>query len=700
MSYELIISEKPQAAAKIAAALADSKAQKQRENNVNYHVITHKGKNIIVASAVGHLYILGEKDGESWQYPVFNTEWKPIYKVSKSANYTKDYIKVLTKLGKEANEVTIASDFDIEGEVIGLNAIRFSLKREDANRMKFSTLTKEELIKAYENKQNTLEWGQAKAGETRHNLDWYYGINISRALTDSIKKATNQFKVLSSGRVQGPSLHFLAERERKIAVFKPQPYWEIYLNGLCKQTEIKAKYEEEKVFEKDKVDKILEYTKDKDGYIKNIEKKQSKQAPPTPFDLTSLQMEASNLFGISPKKTLEIAQKLYIDGVASYPRTSSQKLPKDLNLKKILEKLKSQPSLKDKVELVYKVNSQIKPNEGKKTDPAHPSIHPTGETPSKLESREQKIYDLICKRFFAVFGKAAVRENNKITIDVEGYNFLIKGTRTVEKNWHELYEPYVRFEEIELPKLEKETTVENKGIESIEKETQPPKRYTDASIIKELEKRNIGTKATRAEILANLRSRGYIIDKSIKVTDLGLKIDEVLSTEIPAIVDETLTRHFEEEMERIRENKSSPQKVLDEARENITKIINEVISKQQELGKKLAGASAIAQRELEKLGACPKCEDGQIVIRTAKKTKKRFAACNNYPNCKNIYPLPQLGKVEKTDNPCPECKSPVVILLTKNKKPWRLCINPQCPTKNNQNNQSNNVNNKNVNDKK
>jgi DNA topoisomerase-1 len=694
MSYELIISEKPQAAAKIASALADSKVQKQRENNVNYHVLTHKGKNIIVASAVGHLYILGEKEGESWKYPVFETEWKPIYKVNKTANYTKDYIKVLTKLGKEATEVTIASDFDIEGEVIGLNAIRFALGKEDANRMKFSTLTKDELIKAYENKQKTLEWGQAKAGETRHNLDWYYGINISRALTDSIKKATNQFKVLSSGRVQGPSLHFLAERERKIAAFKSQPYWEIYLNGLCKQTKLKAKYEEEKIFEKDKVDAILKDTKDKDGYIKNIEKKQSKQAPPTPFDLTSLQMEASNLFGISPKKTLEIAQKLYIDGVTSYPRTSSQKLPKDLELKKILEKLKTQPPFKEKVEIVYKVNPQIKPNEGKKTDPAHPAIHPTGETPSKLEPREHKVYDLICRRFFAVFGKPATRENNKITIDVQGYNFLMKGTRTVEKSWHELYEPYLRFEEIELPKLEKDTQVINKGIENIEKETQPPKRYTDASIIKELEKRNIGTKATRAEILANLRSRGYLIDKSIKVTDLGLKIDEVLATEIPHIVDETLTRHFEEEMEKIRENKSSPQKVLKEAKENITKIINEVISKQQELGKKLAGASAIAQRELEKLGQCPKCEDGQIIIRTAKKTKKRFAACNNYPNCKNIYPLPQLGKVEKTDNPCPECNSPVIILLSKGKKPWRLCINPQCPTKNNQNYNKNNNSNK------
>ena len=681
MTYELIISEKPQAALKIATALADSKPIKQRENNVNFYSITHKKKSIIVASAVGHLYILAEKGGESWQYPIFDTEWKPIFKVNKSAKYTKDYIKTLTQLGKNASEVTIACDFDIEGEVIGLNALRFAVGKEDASRMKFSSLTKDALIKAYENKQKTLEWGQAKAGETRHNLDWFYGINLSRAFTESVKKATNQFKVLSSGRVQGPSLHFLAERERKIAAFKPEDFWEIYLNGICEEVKIKAQYEEEKVFDKEKVDKILEETKGKDGKISDIKAREFKQSVPTPFDLTSLQMEASTMFGISPKRTLEIAQKLYIDGLTSYPRTSSQKLPKELEFNKILNKLNQQPPFKEKIAIVYKINPGLKPNEGKKSDPAHPAIHPTGELPPKLEGQEAKVYDLICKRFFAVFGKPAVRETNTITVDVNGHNFILKGTRTKDPQWHLLYEPYLKFEEIELPKLNKGSDVKNKKVESKAKQTQPPKRYTDASIIKELEKRNIGTKATRAEILANLKSRGYIVDKSIKVTDLGLRMDEILSSEVPMIVDEQLTRHFEEEMEKIREEKSTPDKILKEAKDTLSKILDDVKKREKDLGMKLANASAIAQKEMEKLGPCPKCQKGTIVIRRARASGKRFAACDAYPNCKNIYPLPQIGKVEKTDNPCPECGSPVIILISPKKKPWRLCINPQCPTK-------------------
>ncbi|USN44329.1 MAG: topoisomerase DNA-binding C4 zinc finger domain-containing protein [Candidatus Woesearchaeota archaeon] len=707
MTYELIISEKPQAAQKIAFALGS--AEKKRKNSVNYFSVKYKDKDIVVASAVGHLYGLGEKGGESWKYPVFDTEWKPTYKTQKAASYTKDYIKLLEELGKDADEVTIASDFDVEGEVIGLNVMRFALGRKDANRMKFSTLTKGDLIKAYDNKQNHIEWGQAKAGETRHTLDWYYGINLSRAFTESIRKGTRQFKVLSTGRVQAPALHFLAERERAIEAFVPEDYTELYLHGNCRSTDIKAQYiqdskaleaqkteEEEddvsddeqkikskahsdktKIFDKEFAEKVYTETKGKDGVIKEIGSKRFNQAVPLPFDLTSLQMEASTLLGFSPKRTLETAQKLYIEGVTSYPRTSSQQLPKELNLKGILEKLAKQPNFKDKVAKVLSLNPSVKPVEGKKSDPAHPAIHPTGELPTKMDNDMIKLYDLVAKRFFAIFGKPALRETNTIAIDVNSHTFIMKGTRTVEKNWHELYEPYVKLEDIELPKLEKGDAVKNKKIEKLEKKTSPPKRYTDASIIKELEKRSLGTKATRAEILQNLKDRAYIVDKSIKVTELGMKMDEILSEEVPVLVDEQLTRHFEEEMEEIREGKKEPQKILDEARAKLQVLLDEVRKKEVELGKKLAGANYEAQREMEKLGPCPKCKTGTIIVRRAKVSKKRFAGCDGYPNCNNIYPLPQAGKIVKTETVDSETGAPIIILLREGKRPWRLCIDPQ-----------------------
>ncbi len=705
MSYELIISEKPQAAQKIAEALADTSAKKSRDK-VNNFELTHNGKKIIVASAVGHLYGLGEKGGESWEYPVFNTEWKATYKTNKAAAYTKDYLNNLINLGKGADEVTIASDFDIEGEVIGLNIVRYALGREDANRMKFSTLTKNELIKSYENKQKHLEWGQAKAGETRHTLDWYYGINLSRAFTESIKKGTNQFKVLSTGRVQAPTLHFLANRERKIEAFQPESFTEIYLDGNCKSVNIKAQYElpldiakehqldEEnedgevkktidryKIFNKEFSQKVVSETQNKNGTIKEITAKKFKQAVPYPFDLTSLQMEASTMLGLSPKRTLEIAQKLYIEGVTSYPRTSSQKLPKELDLKDKLLKLKSQSKYKELVDKVLKINPNIKPKEGNKDDPAHPAIHPTGEVPKQFENpQDSRLYDLIVKRFFAVFGEDAIRETNTITIDINSHNFVLKGTRTVEKNWHELYEPYLKFEDIQLPKLDQGTEVVNNEIEEIEKETSPPKRYTDASIIKELEKRNLGTKATRATILEQLKDRGYIVDKSIKVTELGLQMDSVLTDEVPTLVEEELTREFEDEMELIRQEKSTPEKVLNSAKEKLTKILTDIRKNEIELGKKLADASKLARFEAAKIAKCPNCEDGTLVLKTARKTRKKFIACDKYPECKTIFNAPQVNYIKGLEEDATDDDGKIWFLAGKSEGNYRkVCLNPDTP---------------------
>ena len=658
--YELIISEKPQAAQQIANALGSPK--KIREKSVNYFQITTKDKkNIIVASAVGHLYGVSEKGGESWTYPVFDTQWTPSYKYSKALDYTKAYVDVLTKLGKNASEITVACDFDIEGEVIGLNVVRFACKKNDANRMKFSTLTKNSVLKAWQDKTKHIDWGQAHAGETRHTLDWFYGINLSRAFTTSIKAGTGQFKVLSTGRVQAPALHFLAKKEKDIQKFKPDPFCEIYMDGNAKKADFRAKYKEDKIFDLELAKKIEKEVIGKNGKVSDVSNKEFKQKTPVPFDLTSLQMEASNLFGISPKRTLEIAQSLYINGWTSYPRTSSQKFM-DTNLKEIIDKLKTMPNYKRFVEKVLQINPSLKPNEGKKDDPAHPAIHPTGEIPKKLEGQDAKIYDLIAKRFFAVFGSDALRETNTITIDVNKYDFILKGSRTLKKNWHELYEPYVKLEEVELPSLEVGDDVKNKKIERLEKETQPPKRYTDASIIKELEKRNLGTKATRADILSHLRNRGYIIDTSIKVTELGLKIDEVISKEVPKLVDEKLTREFEEDMEKIREDKEKPEKVLNKAKGELSVILEDIKKKEKELGVKLAEASRdsiIAQNKIRK---CLKC-DGNLVIKQAHKTRKKFLACDKYPTCKEIYSLPNVAVIKPLKDGDADAEDPKKIFV-------------------------------------
>ena len=677
--YELIITEKPNAAKKIAEALADGKAIKENIEGVPYYKVTHGKKDIVVACAVGHLYGLDEKEKKGWRFPVFDIEWKPAAEVSKKSGFSKKYLTAIKKLAKEANEFTVATDYDQEGSVIGKNIITLACKKKDANRMKFSTLTKPDIIEAYENKSKHLDWPQATAGETRHYLDFYNGINYSRALTSSIKSA-GSFKLMSTGRVQGPALKIIVDREKEIKAFKPVPFWQIELTGNVNKGDVSAWHKEDKFWEKEKAGKVMAKVRnEKKAAVENAEKRQFNQAPPVPFDLTTLQMESYRCHRISPKETLEIAQELYTSGLISYPRTSSQQLPDKIGFKKIFSDLSKQ---KQYSELINKLllKSGLKPNDGKKTDPAHPAIYPTGIAPSEMNDRENKVYDLVVKRFMATFADAALRETMTIDINCKDEIFIAKGTRTVEKGWHEFYAPYVNLEEEELPKASKGDLVAVKKIVIHSEETQPPKRYTPASIIKELEKRNLGTKATRSEIVDTLFRRGYVNGKSIEATNLGIKTVETLEKYAPKIVDEELTKHFEEQMEQIMGDKVKSKEVLEEAEEKIKEILSDFKKHEKEIGKNLLEANIETRDALSFIGKCPACKEGDLQMRRGKFGS--FIACNKYPDCKTTFSLPHNALIKPSQNVCEICSYPKVLALKKAKKPMEFCLNPKCPSKN------------------
>jgi len=677
MSYELIITEKPQAALKIASALADGKPIKKSVKGVPYYEITHGKKDIVVACAVGHLYGLTQSSDKKRVIPVFDVEWKPVSETSKTAKFSKKYLDVIKKLAKDAKEFTVATDYDVEGEVIGLNIVKYACKKKDAKRMKFSTLTKPDLIKAYEKASPNLDWGQANAGETRHKLDWFYGINTSRALMRAIKKA-GMFKLMSTGRVQGPALKLIVEREKEISVFKPVPYWQVELSGKVKKSAISAWHEKDKFKVKEEADNVIKNTKGKPANVDRVERSQIKQSPPVPFDLTSMQVESHKCLNISPKETLAIAQELYTAGFISYPRTSSQQLPPEIGFVNILKELSKQAGYKKECDYLLK-KKDLKPNNGKKTDPAHPAIYPTGISPKGLKPKEEKLYDLIVRRFFATFGEYAVRETMKIFIDVNKEMFIAKGTRTVEKGWHELYGKYTMLKEEELPDVSKGENVSVDKIVRHDKETQPPKRYTESSIIKELERRNLGTKATRASIVDTLFQRGYVEGKPIKATELGIKTSDTLSKYSPTIVDEELTKHFEEEMDEIRENKTKVESVIGEAQKAITKIIDEFGKHELDIGKALMDAQIETRDEMSFVGKCPVCKEGELHIRTGK--FGRFIACNKYPDCKTTFSLPAGGMIKGAQKECEHCKYPMILVIKKGKQPQEICFNQNCPSK-------------------
>ena len=229
-----------------------------------------------------------------------------------------------------------------------------------------------------------------------------------------------------------------------------------------------------------------------------------------------------------------------------------------------------------------------------------------------------------------------------------------------------------------MPDVNKGEVININRIDMLSKETLPPKRFTPASIIRELEKRNLGTKATRSEIVETLFKRGYVYDESIKATVFGIKTIEALEKHSPAIVDEELTRHFEIELEEIRDNKKKKEDVLKEAKGAITTIIKEFKRSQKEIGIELLNANNETRNSLSLLGRCPNCNTGEIHLRRSKKGS--FAACNKYPDCKTIYSLPRNLAIKSTGKKCEKCNAPV-IQFVRNRRKHELCINQNCETK-------------------
>ncbi|MFH1364580.1 MAG: DNA topoisomerase I [Candidatus Aenigmatarchaeota archaeon] len=672
MGYTLIITEKPSASERIANALADGEIEKKVSNKVAYYKITRGGKDIVISSAVGHLFILTEDTKTStWTYPSFAVKWTPTY-LDKNNVWSKKYFDNMKRVGEGATEFISACDFDIEGSTIAYNIMRFIFNLKDGKRMKFSTLTKEELINAYENASEHLDFPQIEAGLTRHQIDWYFGINITRALTLALEHSGGYW-ILSTGRVQGPTLSLLKSKQQEIKNFKPKPFWEIELATKIKDSDIIAKHVEDKFWEKSKADSIVAKIKGKkEGVIDSVEKKEQKQMPPFPFDLTTLQREAYNIFGYSPKQTLDIAQSLYEQAVISYPRTSSQKLPAKLGFQTILKKLSSQLEYHDVASKLL-AKKFLKPNEGKKSDPAHPAIYPTGVKPKQFNSYQKKLYDLIVKRFFAVFGDPAVREMIKMLIDVNGEIFVVHGARTIKANWIEFYKPYAKFKDVILPDVKKGDNITIKKLDLLDKETQPPSRYTQASILKDMEKLGLGTKSTRAQILETLYDRGYIKEKSIIVTELGEAVINALDKYCSEITSPELTKQMEENMESVENGTKKREEILSEVEKNLRTILSKFKENEKAIGKGILEAVKQLEKTRNNLGNCPKCTQNMRIIHS-KRTKKRFVGCSNYPKCHNSYPLPQNGNVTVLSKTCPTCGLFLVSIKSKGKRPWRLCV--------------------------
>jgi DNA topoisomerase-1 len=683
--YTLIVTEKPDAASRIAAALdATGKAEKIVENGVPYYV-AKRNKDIVIVPALGHLYTVASEKKERGHYPVFSYQWVPLYRAKRGAGRNRMWIETIAKLAKDADAFIDACDYDIEGCIIGFCILKYACgnKEHAAKRMKYSTLTKEEIEKSYIEALPHLDFALIEAGLTRHEVDWLYGINLSRALTTAAKNWSGRYATLSTGRVQGPTLKFLAARERSIKCFVPTPYWSINATLLIGDSVFEAEYEKTVIKTKEEAEAVVNACKGKNGEIESIETKKFQQMPPLPFDLGSLQSEAYRLFRYTPLRTSKIAQRLYLDALISYPRTSSQKLPPAIGYETILKKIgKNREYHALAVELLAK--SELKPNEGKMEDPAHPAIYPTGNLPERaLDSAERNIWSLVARRFMATFGEPALQQTMKVTVNINGQRFHLRGRQTLAEGWLRFYKPYVRLEDASLPPMEQGQKVSVKRVLLEDKFTQPPPRYNPSSLLRKMEKEEIGTKATRAGIIQTLYDRKYIYEERIVVTDLGFKVIEVLKKYCPTVVSSELTRRLEEKMDEIQQKKETKESVLRNAIEILKPAAEKLKEKEKAIGAELAQALKQSALDEKTIGACPTCQNGKLVIVYSRKTGKRFVGCTNYfeGKCKTAFPLPQRGSVKPTGNVCKSCGLPIVRVWMRGKRPWNLCLNPKCPAK-------------------
>ncbi len=664
---ELVVAEKPKVAQKIAESIGE-KIVRKRDNGINYYMVTREGEDIAIAPAVGHVYTLKEKKKTN-NYPVFDIEWVPAYEVSKDAAYTKPYVMLIKKLGKKADTFVSACDYDVEGSIIAYNVFRFATDIKEGQRMKFSALTKGEILHSYQDR-GDFDYNNSIAGETRHILDWYYGINLSRALMSSIR-SVSRYRVMSIGRVQGPALGIVSELEKRIKAFVPTPYWEV--TAIINSVEFM--HSKGRFLDEEEAADALNRT-ESPCVISKVTKKTITLSPPPCFDLTTLQTEAHRHFKYAPSRTLKIAQGLYENSLITYPRTSSQQIPPSIKLDPILKRLEENPDYKSIISKIRE-NGWKKPVAGKKSDPAHPAIHPTGQT-GKMDKAEANLYDLIVRRFLSAFANPAKKERTNVEADAGKEKYKASGTVMSEQGWTEFYGKYYKSDDKEIPEFKKGQEHETKDKKKTKKETKPPKRYTEASIVSELEKKHLGTKATRSAIVDTLFKRDYIDGKPIQVTDFGLSVNDVLKKHAPEIMDEGLTRGIEEKVEGIQKGKTQKDEVLGEGREILAQILDRWKNNERKIGMELIEALKTTQEKENIVGVCDKCGNTLRIIRLP--NKKQFIGCSGYPECRNAYPLPTGAYVKVLDGPCEACGKPMVY-VKRGQMNFKMCIDPECPSK-------------------
>ncbi len=639
---KLIIAEKPSVARDIAAALGSFRKTEGYLENQEY----------IVSWAFGHLLELAEPHEYDENLTKWNLEQLPIIPSDfrlKPVREGRKQLQVLKKLlnSQEVEEVINACDAGREGELIFRRIYRYCGCRKPLRRLWLSEATPSAIKNAFQRLLAGKEMDNlAAAAEARAEADWLVGINATRAFS------VRHYSVLSVGRVQTPTLALVVTREREIRDFKPVKYREIWA-VFSKDTgeTYPAKWtgsNDGRLFTPEELNAILKKIEGAAaGTVTGVEQKESAEQPPMLFNLNDLQKEANKRYGLTAQQTLDAAQKLYEKyKLLTYPRTDSRHITQAM-VSTLSARLNALSEVSDYKSLIPETQCKLGKryvNDGKVTD--HHAIIPTDKKPdlSSLSKNERLVYDLVARRFLAVFYPDARYAVTKVTTDVNGESFTSKGRVELERGWKAVYrnEPAQQkeeegTEERALPRLAENETVTVQKVETPEKQTKPPKRYTEAALLAAMENAGrlledkdmadtlksaggIGTPATRAAIIERLIRVGYIQrqKKTLLPTPKGETLIDLVPEQVKSV---EMTAEWEEGLRQIEEGQNAAAAWL----EGIKNSTREVV----QIAKEQKASSAVGQNR-EILGKCPLC--GKDVI----EGKKGYGCSGYKEGCKFV----------------------------------------------------------------
>ncbi|MEN3046588.1 MAG: type I DNA topoisomerase [Candidatus Hydrothermales bacterium] len=577
--------------------------------------------------------------------------------------------KIIEKLKeetKDAEKVFLGCDPDREGEAICFH-IKEEVKRDDAKRVLFYEITEEEIKKAIENP-TEISLNKVESQFSRRILDRIVGYKVSPILWKLIKGG------LSAGRVQTVALRIIVEREREIENFVPQKYFTIVVTFAKDGKEFKGEIKKYKGEDVSKIKEIALAEEIKEKILNSlirvleIKTKIKEKTPPEPFKTSTLQESASKILSFSPGKTMKIAQTLFEGletpegrmGLITYHRTDSVRISE-----KVIPEIKQK--IKELFGEEYVRKKERKFKESKRIQGAHECIRPTKisflpeNLRDYLKEDEFKLYELIYLRTLAAFSENAKFEDKKIIFGNEEIEGEIKGKKVIFDGFMRILRK--EADEIELPDILENEVLSIKDVEIVEKQTQPPPRYTEADLVKTLEKLGIGRPSTYAPIIEILYQRNYVekVGKTLFPTELGKKVCDILVSEFPEIFNVDFTRKMEEYLDEIEEGNLERKRFLELFWSEFSKLIDKIETDF------LSVKKTHLQQETEEL--CPRC-GSKIVIKWGRYGK--FFSCSNFPKCEYKRDL------FKEEFLCPKCKSGYLV-KRKGKKFFYGCSRyPEC----------------------